>query len=166
MERAEYTDAGSLIVRYIMPICAQPRRRASAVVMAIVALVVMLAVCNLPQRQVRSFDNQVSGTADADGEDPKKQKCEMDWWRTKYAAEGGKLKNDHYEAIYTKYFDVSSDVYAGMKVLDLGCGPRGSVEWMTNAKARVCVDPLADQYGGLGANEHDMVRGYYVYSGT
>ena len=30
---------------------------------------------------------------------------------------------------------------------------------MRNAKTRVCLDPLADQYGHLGANAHDMAGG-------
>ena len=34
---------------------------------------------------------------------------------------------------------------------------------MTNAKSRTCVDPLALEYGRLGANKHDTV---YVMSGV
>lgn len=99
----------------------------------------------------------------ADGEALTKQACEMNWWNTKFEAENGTLKNTHYKMLYTEFFAVSPDVYAGMKVLDLGCGPRGSLEWMIEAKTRVCLDPLADKYGRLGANTHDMV---YVRSGV
>merc|ERR1719197_1610527 len=94
--------------------------------------------------------------------DRAKHDCEIGYWKGKKAAEG-QLSNSHYKSIYTTYFDVGQDFYNDKKILDIGCGPRGSLEWATNAKARVCVDPLAIEYGELGANQHAMT---YVKSGV
>ena len=45
-----------------------------------------------------------------------------------------------------------------MQVLDIGCGPRGSLEFLAGvARATVCVDPLALNYSALGAWSHSMV---------
>jgi hypothetical protein len=45
------------------------------------------------------------------------------------------------------------DFFKGKKFLDIGCGPRGSLEWASQATTRVCADPLAVQYGKLGADK-------------
>ncbi|MBW2459229.1 MAG: class I SAM-dependent methyltransferase [Deltaproteobacteria bacterium] len=80
---------------------------------------------------------------------------ELAYWRKRKAAEGT-LGNDHYEAFYTSHFGLSHDDYAGKRVLDIGCGPRGSLEWATKARERVGLDPLAAEYRKLGAAEHQM----------
>ena len=41
-------------------------------------------------------------------------------------------------------------------MLDLGCGPRGSLSWMVQARRRVGLDPLADDYRALGTDAHPM----------
>jgi ubiquinone/menaquinone biosynthesis C-methylase UbiE len=41
-------------------------------------------------------------------------------------------------------------------MLDIGCGPRGSLEWADMAAERVGLDPLVDDYRGLGIDEHAM----------
>jgi ubiquinone/menaquinone biosynthesis C-methylase UbiE len=41
-------------------------------------------------------------------------------------------------------------------ILDIGCGPRGSLEWADMAKERIGMDPLADQYLKMGAKGHKM----------
>ena len=40
--------------------------------------------------------------------------------------------------------------------MDIGCGPRGSLEWADNTKERIGLDPLAKKYLKLGANQHAM----------
>ena len=96
-------------------------------------------------------------------EDPVKQRCEMDYWEAVSKREHGTMSNSHYEKIYTDFFGIDATFYDGKKFLDVGCGPRGSLEWAKTSVERVCVDPLARKYGLLGADAHDMV---YVQAGV
>jgi len=75
----------------------------------------------------------------------------------------GKLSNDHYVHFYTDHFGLSPAYYDGKRILDIGCGPRGSLEWAEHAAERVGLDPLAAQYQRLGAAAHRM---RYVASGA
>lgn len=84
-----------------------------------------------------------------------KEKHELSFWRSR-AAEEGVLSNAHYEYFYTDFFGLTRDDYAGKRVLDIGCGPRGSLEWAAEAAERVGLDPLADEYLKLGADKHAM----------
>jgi ubiquinone/menaquinone biosynthesis C-methylase UbiE len=47
--------------------------------------------------------------------------------------------------------------------MDIGCGPRGSLEWATQARTRIGLDPLAVAYRRLGTERHAM---QYVASGA
>lgn len=59
--------------------------------------------------------------------------------------------------VYTDFFGLAYADYAGKRVLDIGCGPRGSLNWADNAAERVGLDPLADAYAGeFGVDEHPM----------
>ena len=87
---------------------------------------------------------------------------ELAYWKGRKADEGT-LSNDHYAAFYTSHFGLSAEDYAGKKVLDIGCGPRGSLEWADMATERIGLDPLAEQYKALGADAHKM---RYVASGS
>ncbi|WP_421773544.1 class I SAM-dependent methyltransferase [Gracilimonas sp.] len=91
-----------------------------------------------------------------------KEYNELRFWKRKEQEEGS-LSNDHYEFFYTTHFNLSKDFYAGKNILDIGCGPRGSLEWADNAEKRIGLDPLADEYLKLGAKNHKME---YVNSGS
>lgn len=80
---------------------------------------------------------------------------EIRYWREKQSAEL-RLSNRHYEYFYTTHFNLEKGFYTGKRILDIGCGPRGSLEWADNASERVGLDPLADTYGRLGSSEHKM----------
>lgn len=71
--------------------------------------------------------------------------------------------NDHFEYFYTTEFNLLKSFYDNKKILDLGCGPSGSLEWADNALERIGVDPLAKDYLKLGAWRHKMK---YVNSGS
>jgi len=58
-------------------------------------------------------------------------------------------ERSHYEQFYTSFFGVSRDDYAGKRILDIGCGPCGSLEWADMTAERVGLDPLADKYQKL-----------------
>jgi ubiquinone/menaquinone biosynthesis C-methylase UbiE len=87
---------------------------------------------------------------------------ELEYWEKRVRDEGT-LKNDHYQHFYTEFFGLTKEDYRGKSVLDIGCGPRGSLEWADMASRRVGLDPLADEYLKLGADKHAME---YVASGS
>ena len=85
-----------------------------------------------------------------------KGRFEMDYWKNKFQEEGGKFKNDHYEHLYTTVWGLGHDFFEGKKMLDIGCGPRGSLEWADMTAERVGIDPIVDKYRGLGIEKHKM----------
>ena len=46
--------------------------------------------------------------------------------------------------------------FAGKRILDIGCGPRGSLEWASDTSRRVGIDPLVDTYREFGIDLHAM----------
>lgn len=80
---------------------------------------------------------------------------ELAYWRGRKKAEGS-LSNVHYRHFYTEHFGLSDEFYRGKVILDVGCGPRGSLEWAAMAGRRIGVDPLAREYLRLGADRHQM----------
>jgi 2-polyprenyl-3-methyl-5-hydroxy-6-metoxy-1,4-benzoquinol methylase len=91
-----------------------------------------------------------------------KEREEIAYWRERKAAEGS-LSNSHYEFFWTDHFGLDRDHYDGKRMLDVGCGPRGSLEWATGAVERQGLDPLADSYRELGTDSHAMS---YVATGA
>lgn len=69
-----------------------------------------------------------------------------------------------YERFYIKDFNLSYEDYQDKSILDIGCGPRGSLEWADMAALRIGLDPLVNDYFKLGGGTlyHKMhyVRGY------
>jgi SAM-dependent methyltransferase len=84
-----------------------------------------------------------------------KRRAEIEYWKRRAAAEGG-LTGTHYERFFTTYFGLVRADYDGRRVLDVGCGPRGTLEWADMAAERVGLDPLADAYRELGSGAHAM----------
>jgi SAM-dependent methyltransferase len=91
-----------------------------------------------------------------------KRRSEYGYWKRKQT-ESGHLPNAFYEWVYTTYFGLTPDFYAEKRVLDIGCGPRGSLEWAHMVRERVGVDPLAKKYQKLGTHAHAM---RYVNAGA
>jgi len=87
-----------------------------------------------------------------------KLRHELSYWCGRKRAEG-KLKNIHFEALMLAMAkENSQDFLKGKVVVDFGCGPRGSLEWATEARLRIGVDVLADDYiRTCGSKEHNMV---------
>lgn len=84
-----------------------------------------------------------------------KGRHELSYWTGRKQAEGT-LANAHYEHFYTRHFGLERAAYDDAVILDIGCGPRGSLEWAGNAARRYGVDPLANEYLLLGAIDHGM----------
>ncbi|MDH2399636.1 class I SAM-dependent methyltransferase [Bradyrhizobium sp. SSUT18] len=85
-----------------------------------------------------------------------KRRAELAYWRDRYSVERGVLVNTHYEPLYTSAFELDRSAYSGKRVLDIGCGPRGSLEWADVAAQRVGLDPLVPDYRKLGIGRHKM----------
>jgi SAM-dependent methyltransferase len=84
-----------------------------------------------------------------------KERDELRYWAQQKAAEGI-LANDHYAYFYTTHFGLSPAFYENKTILDIGCGPRGSLVWASMAARRIGLDPLARKYLRLGASDHPM----------
>jgi ubiquinone/menaquinone biosynthesis C-methylase UbiE len=80
---------------------------------------------------------------------------ELSYWKQRGKTEGI-LLNSHYKHFYTVHFGLEDSYYDKKIILDIGCGPRGSLEWASMASRRIGLDPLADEYLRLGANQHQM----------
>lgn len=93
-----------------------------------------------------------------------KAESEFAFWRARRAA-GGDLEAGAplYRWYFIDHVGLPSDFYSGKRMLDIGCGPRGSLEWAVDAAERVGLDPLADRYRELQARDHDMA---YVNGGA
>jgi ubiquinone/menaquinone biosynthesis C-methylase UbiE len=85
-----------------------------------------------------------------------KERHELSFWRKRYQQGDGQLRNQHYERFYTSFFSIARGFYAGKRIIDIGCGPRGSLEWADMAVERVGLDSLAKEYMKLGADRHKM----------
>lgn len=84
-----------------------------------------------------------------------KEHNELSYWKTRKKSEGV-LSNDHYKYFYTTHFGFDDDDFRGKTILDIGCGPRGSLEWASMASRCIGLDPLAKEYLALGADRHQM----------
>jgi SAM-dependent methyltransferase len=84
-----------------------------------------------------------------------KRAHELRFWRERHAAEG-EFANAQFEQFFTTQFGLERRAFGGKRMLDIGCGPRGSLEWATMATERVGVDPLVGDYRALGIDAHAM----------
>ncbi|MCP4724087.1 MAG: class I SAM-dependent methyltransferase [bacterium] len=81
--------------------------------------------------------------------------AEFQYWRFKKAG-SDVLSNDHFMFYYTEHFEIDRDYYKDKNILDIGCGPRGSLEWVDGAGNRIGLDPLALKYRSLGTGSQKM----------
>jgi SAM-dependent methyltransferase len=86
---------------------------------------------------------------------------ELRYWRGVTAPirhDSARLEHErsHYEQFFTGFFGLTKADYAGKRLLDIGCGPCGSLEWADGAAERVGLDPLADDYKKLVGDTHAM----------
>jgi SAM-dependent methyltransferase len=92
-----------------------------------------------------------------------KLRSELKYWKGRYVEQSGLFTNSHYEPLYTDVYDLQRKDYNAKRVLDIGCGPRGSLDWADMTAQRVGIDPLVPAYLKLGADKHKME---YVASGS
>ena len=69
-----------------------------------------------------------------------------------------------YSKFYVQDLNIPIDDFKDKCILDIGCGPRGSLEWADMASLRVGLDPLINDYyklnGGTLFHKMHYVRGY------
>ena len=84
----------------------------------------------------------------------RKRAGELDYWREQRGR--GPLEEGvpFYKWTFTEFFGLDAGFFAGKRLLDVGCGPRGSLEWADMAAERVGADPLADRYRELHTRAH------------
>ncbi len=81
---------------------------------------------------------------------------ESSYWRWMWITGSMKFSNSHYQAAFTDVFGLSVDYYEGKKILDIGCGPRGSLEWAPESSICFGLDPLAEKYTQMNGGRHRM----------
>lgn len=86
---------------------------------------------------------------------PLEQWRSAQFWRDRKRAEGA-LGNDHFEYAFTSLFGLDGPDFDDKTVLDVGSGPRGSLEWADNALERVGLDIAARSFRSFGARGHQM----------
>ena len=92
-----------------------------------------------------------------------KETNEFLFWRLQHVRSNGALYNGHMPYFFTDHFGLPVSYYQGKKVMDVGCGPIGTLEWADGVAERVGLDPLANKYLRLGAKNHKM---NYVNAGS
>ena len=90
-----------------------------------------------------------------------KEYHELRYWRgvtRPIRHDQAKLEHEraHYEYFFTEFFGLSAADYAGKAILDIGCGPCGSLEWADGTAERVGLDPLAERYRKLAQDRQKM----------
>ena len=85
-----------------------------------------------------------------------KEFFELGYWKIVKLLSKNLNNNSHDKYFYTSNFALSEEFYKDKIILDIGCGPRGSLEWAAMAKERIGLDPLAEQYIKMGAKDHKM----------
>lgn len=84
-----------------------------------------------------------------------KEFFEWGYWKIQHIREGN-FTHHHYAFFYTQHFGFTREDFKDKSILDIGCGPRGSLEWADIASRRTGIDPLARQYREMQAQTHKM----------
>lgn len=90
-----------------------------------------------------------------------KGRYELKFWRILRLRKG--FYTHHYEHFYTIHFGFDKAFFNGKKILDIGCGPMGSLEWADMSSERIGLDTLADSYKEFGIDNQEM---QYVNAGV
>jgi len=85
---------------------------------------------------------------------------EASFWMKQYIIQQlrtpGKALGGVYEPCFTALVELTLADYSGKKLLDIGCGPLGTLEWAGMTAERVGLDPLVNTYRLLGIDRHKM----------
>ena len=87
-----------------------------------------------------------------------KKKVELDFWQSWLGTHGVGARSAYYRDFMMRMGGVDDiSFFDGLVCLDIGCGPMGSLTWLSGAKAALGLDPLAEEYMQFSLEEHDMI---------
>lgn len=87
-----------------------------------------------------------------------KKSCELGFWKARLAEKRIEDTPGYYKKFMMDMGGVADQTFFdGLVCVDVGCGPRGSLNWLDNARVCIGVDPLADAYMQFGIATHPMV---------
>jgi SAM-dependent methyltransferase len=93
-----------------------------------------------------------------------KEQAELAYWRERREDQGPlEAGAPLYQRVFVDHFGLDESFYDGKRLLDIGCGPRGSLTWAGGALERVGLDPLVLKYRELQQGDHGMT---YVEAGA
>jgi SAM-dependent methyltransferase len=93
-----------------------------------------------------------------------KEDAELAYWRERRDGQGPLEQGAPlYRLVFIDHFGLDEAFYEGKRLLDIGCGPRGSLTWAGGAAERVGLDPLVSKYRELQQGDHGMT---YVEAGA
>lgn len=81
---------------------------------------------------------------------------ETAFWKKVLKNSNQEFYNGHMVRAFTDVFQLDKSFYDGKKILDIGCGPIGTLEWADNAEERVGADPLAESYLKMTEGKQQM----------
>ena len=82
-----------------------------------------------------------------------KYRSELNYWRNRHRAEGGKFENASYaKTMLAMANEADAGFLSGKVVADFGCGPRGSLAWVPDA-TKIGIDVLSTAYSEQFPND-------------
>ncbi len=88
----------------------------------------------------------------------KKHASELTFWRGWVEEHGTAPETEYYRKFMMNMGGVADQSFFDNKIcVDLGCGPKGSLTWLTNARSAIGLDPLAEDYTEFGIAAHPML---------
>ena len=82
-----------------------------------------------------------------------KEQIEFDWWKRNFDTFSNPCQRVYLR--YCSYFNLSKDTFKDKSIVDIGCGPQGSLHFF-NAKLKIGIDPLAWSYKEFNIKQHDI----------
>ncbi len=84
--------------------------------------------------------------------------AELSFWEDWVREHGTAPETSYYQKFMLDMGNVKDvSLFDGKICIDIGCGPRGSLTWLKQAKAAIGVDPLSEAYARFGISEHEMI---------
>ena len=83
---------------------------------------------------------------------------ELSFWEARLKEERPENDPEYYRKFMMDMGGVKDQsFFDGLICLDIGPGPRGSLNWLTNARFAIGLDPLVEDYMKFGIAEHSML---------
>lgn len=73
--------------------------------------------------------------------------AELGYWKKCFRREGNTFQNEHYQRLLLAMAGEADDGFLrGLRIADFGCGPRGSLSWVSSTETKIGIDLLATAY--------------------